>query len=396
MLTLDQARAIWAARQFPDTALGELPGGWSRSLGGVDPYLALFARTGSSRADIDAALGRGALRISPAVRGCIWLIPQQDLGLALAVSEAQSRKPLLRDLARLGCSPQQVQGLAEATSSVLQAKGASTMSALRKELAGAVTSFGEAGRKLGVSSDLPGALRLLEWAGRARRRPVGDVLDTQNYLWLPCSRTLKGPEDPLEQAKELLRRYLRWAAPATPQEFCAWSALGKGVAAKAAKALGVVEVEVESLGTCWDWEAPKLAAPEATLLLPAQDNLPSLRGRPGSLVHPDFHQVEVHTMGSRTATIGASKWIFQRLLVRQGEIVGLWAWDRSTQKVVAAGFRGLPGDAADAITRTEDFIRQQLAGQARAVSIDSDRAQQKRVKLVQKVAQAYRTRGPGG
>ncbi len=389
MLTLDQARAIWAARQFPGTALEELPGGWSRSLGGVDPYLALFARTGCSRADIDAALGRGALRISPAVRGCIWLIPQQDLGLALAVSEAQSRRPLLRDLAKLGCSLEQVQGLAEATSSVLHAKGACSMSALRRELSGAVTSFGEAGKKLGVSSDLPGALRLLEWEGRARRQPVGQVLDTQSYLWRPCSMTLDGPQDPIEQAKELLLRYLRWAAPASPQEFCGWSSLGKGVAAKAAKALGVVEVEVQGLGACWDWEAPKVSGPEATMLLPAQDNLQSLRGRPGSLVHPDFHDVEVHTMGSRTATIGASKWIFQRLLVRHGEIVGLWAWDGSAQKVVAAGFRGLPEDAAEAITRTEEFIRKQLAGQARAVSIDSDRAQQKRVKLVEKVA--YRT-----
>lgn len=386
MLSLKNARQQWAARQLQNAPFDTVPGGWSRSLGGVDPYLALHARCGCSRADVDAALADGRLWVVPGVRGCIWLVPAADMPLALAVSEAQAKKGMLRELNKLGCDEQTVRALAEAAHAHLSTHGPMTPVALGTALP-QVVRFGDAGRKAGVTSNLPGALRLLEWSGRVRRRAKGGVLDTQAYSWEACALALDGPTEPVEQAIALLDRFLDWAAPASLAEFVAWSRLGKTVARQAVEALSPEQVEVEGLGPCLT-RAPAPAV-QGTFLLPAQDNLQSLRLNPGLLVDPLYHQVEVHTMGKLTATIGASKWIFQRLLVRDGEIVGLWAWDAVPGQVVADEFAPRsPGDArfADEVEpkmkTMADFITHQLGGRAKAVSIDSDAAQRRRVELV--------------
>src|SRR5689334_20803143 len=81
-LTLAQARAHWWNRQL----LGGLAGGslaeaigasgWLRTLGGVDVYLAARARRPAmKRADLDRLVDLGELRVAPAARGCIYLVP---------------------------------------------------------------------------------------------------------------------------------------------------------------------------------------------------------------------------------------------------------------------------------------------------------------------------------
>ena len=382
MLSLKNARQQWAARQLQSAPFASVPGGWARSLGGVDPYLALYARCGTSRADVDAALADDRLWVVPGVRGCIWLVPRADMPLALAVSEAQAKRGMLRELAKLGSDETAVRALADAALTHLSANGPMPSAALGKVLP-QVKHFGDAGRKAGVTSDLPGALRLLEWSGQVRRRSKGGVLDTQAYSWEACSLALDAPTEPVEQAVALLDRFLDWAAPASLDEFIAWSRLGKTVTRAAIEELSPDEVEVEGLGPCLT--RPPLPSVEGTFLLPAQDNMQSLRLKPGLLVDPRYHDVEVHTMGKRTATVGASKWIFQRLVVRDGEIQGLWAWDAVAGEVVAEGFEGLSDDAGAKMQAMADFITRQLGGKAKAVSIDSDGAQRRRVELVRRL-----------
>jgi len=46
-----------------------------------------------------------------------------------------------------------------------------------------VRSLGEKGKKLGLSSTLPPALRTLEFEGRIERTLEGGRLDSERYLW---------------------------------------------------------------------------------------------------------------------------------------------------------------------------------------------------------------------
>ncbi len=59
--------------------------GWSRSVGGVGPYLTMFARAGLSRESVDQAVADATIHELPAARGCTYVVPARDFALALKV-----------------------------------------------------------------------------------------------------------------------------------------------------------------------------------------------------------------------------------------------------------------------------------------------------------------------
>ena len=91
-------RAWWAARQGLDGALqGHTAqdalnrAGWARSVGGVGPYLTLFARTGLGRVEIDAAVSGAKIQELPSARGCTYVVPETDYPVALLVGSSSPR-----------------------------------------------------------------------------------------------------------------------------------------------------------------------------------------------------------------------------------------------------------------------------------------------------------------
>jgi hypothetical protein len=75
--SLEKVRAWWAHRQGLDGRLAGKPQadvleqtGWARSVGGVGPYLTLFARAGTSREAADKAVAKLDIHELPAARGC--------------------------------------------------------------------------------------------------------------------------------------------------------------------------------------------------------------------------------------------------------------------------------------------------------------------------------------
>ncbi|MCP4920941.1 MAG: hypothetical protein GY913_28945 [Proteobacteria bacterium] len=77
-MNLSDARRAWAARQrlASDSSLTDVPGGWSRALGGVEPHLTMRARVdGYQPGDTYAAMADDELWVVPGVRGCIWMVP---------------------------------------------------------------------------------------------------------------------------------------------------------------------------------------------------------------------------------------------------------------------------------------------------------------------------------
>src|SRR5437763_1808790 len=93
----EKLRAWWSHRQALD---GRLAGassaevleqtGWARSVGGVGPYLTLFARSGASRESVDESVKKLEIHELPAARGCTYVVPANDFALALKAGETFS------------------------------------------------------------------------------------------------------------------------------------------------------------------------------------------------------------------------------------------------------------------------------------------------------------------
>jgi len=393
-LTLPEARVIWARAQRlgrGDT-VDSVPGGWSRALGGVDPYLAMAARApGLRRAAVDQALADGRVAVVPAVRGCIWLVPRADLGLCLRVSEAQARKRLVRELGQVGVDASEMAAMGEAALGVI-GDGALSTDAIRKALPdGLVRTLGADGKKKGHTTNFPSALRLLEWDGRIRRVLDGHVVDTTTYLWTATTPDPVGlidaPTDPQAQADELARRFFAWAGLASLDEFVGWAKIGKTVAKKAVAGLKLVDCTVQGVGEM-------LGAPEAldgadddsVYLLSSQDNLLSLRGSPGLLADERHQGRQLQGIGGRKVSVATAGWMMQRPVVHRGEWIGLWEWDRDTQEIVVAGFDAPSSEVVAACASTcaglLPLLIEDLGGVARANSIDGEASQRKRAAAV--------------
>src|SRR4051794_9042183 len=107
--TLAQARALWwhkqalAGTRAQPLAAVLADSGWLRTLGGADAYLAARARKpGMQRAELDAAIAAGELRVHPAVRGCIYLVPASAVPDLLALNAQTWRGQTEKELAKIG------------------------------------------------------------------------------------------------------------------------------------------------------------------------------------------------------------------------------------------------------------------------------------------------------
>lgn len=403
-LTVDlaRARAHWfrsqglAAPADIDCATAIDRSGWLRTIGGVDVYLALRSRiTGLSRALVDAAVGRGAVRVGPAVRGCIYLVPEADLPLALRTADLLSRRRIAREMEKVGVEDTELDGLGEAVLEALE-QGPLTTSQIKSALPdGAVRRLGEVGKKIGVSSTLPPALRRLEFAGRLERLPVDDRLDGEHYVWRrpPVAPDLaRQPDDPRAIARPLAERFFRYAGPATLDEFCKWSGLNKGQGKAGIAAAGLTPVRIEGYADeAWvhpaDADALAKASPvdSGVSLLNFADNYLSLHRAPRAFADPAHVDRVANSWGRGAKSIAASEYLHTRALLVGDRLAGSWEWDPDVEAAVAVPFAPLAKGAREALAAAAAdltaFLRDEL-GHAKSTSIDSDSNLRKRVALV--------------
>jgi winged helix DNA-binding protein len=216
----ENLRAWWWHRQGLDGSLaGSDPAtvlartGWARSGGGVNPYLTLFARTGVHRAAVDEEVARLAIHELPSARGCTYVVPAADYGLALQVGRGAPEADVVK-VGKLGVSRKEIDDLCAAVLAAVAA-GPLDPAALKGVLGDAVRNLGDAGKKQGVTTKLPVALGLLQASGDLRRVPLAGRLDQQRFAYTRWDRPESGLTD--EQARvELARRYFAWTGGATP------------------------------------------------------------------------------------------------------------------------------------------------------------------------------------
>ncbi|MCE9667638.1 winged helix DNA-binding domain-containing protein [Myxococcus stipitatus] len=403
-ISLERARAHWLRTQGLAEPLAlDLEAlvaatGWVRTLGGADVYLALAARAARmARADLDRAVEASRLQVIPAVRGCIYLVPREEVPLTLRVAEAQYRKRAEREHAQSGIAPKELVDVGEAVLVALR-KGALSTDALRKALpAGVVRSLGAAGKKAGISSTLPPALRHLEFEGKVERSLEGGRLDTERYLWrLPARNPFTGAKVPAEVEERnarLAALFFRQFGPATVEDFADWAAFSQREAKAAVARAALVPVEVEGLGAlAYVPEAVvttlREKVPQATSVsfLPSQDLYFAARGGPGRVTDPRHHALQVPRWGSaKDGALGEVAHMSLRGVLDGDRLAGFWEFDPAAGEVVFHTFEALSprrrkqfeARAGEVATFLVDEV-----GHARAFTLDTDASVAERAALI--------------
>jgi hypothetical protein len=344
--------------------------GWARSVGGVSPYLTLFARAGISREQADAAAAKLQIYELPSARGCTYVLPASDFALGLAAGRGFDGE--IKTAAKLGVTEKEIDKLCDAVVAALET-GPLDPDGLREATGKAVRNLGPEGKRKGLTTTLPVALGKLQESGDIRRVPVNGRFDQQRYqyaLWRPKPlRSFK--LSPEEVQTELGRKYFAWFGPASAAEFQRFSGLG----VKAAKAaLGPLKLEGIKVG-------PGEITPGGQLFF-----LPGDRSRFDAFKPPKE---------PRYSLLGSIDSMFEHraqfedfeshAIVDRGRLVGLWEYDLPTESIAWVPFVKKDKALQTAVTGTEEFVRGQL-GDARSFSLDSPKSRAPRIAQLRKAA----------
>lgn len=402
-LTLTHIRHAWAAHQGlvdpqPEDPVQTLDRrGWTRTLGGASAYLAVLARSGQlDGARLDAAVAAGELWVLPAARGCIYLVPRADVPLALRWGWLTAKKRADRDVQKSGTRWAELEDVAAAALELLRAGSLTTQRLGQALPPGTVRSLGAAGKKVGMSSTLPLSLRLLESRGLIRRVLASGRLDKESYGWeVLATSPFDGcglPDDLAGLATPLVRRFLGHTGPATRREVADWAGCSQRDVRAALSELGAVALDVAGV----DPKDPLMCLPEHAdgvgdappgdwSLLAMLDPYTDHRNRMAWLAEPRHHDRELSLGGLKRRPISEMKTAWQRLVLCQGRIAGLWEFNPETEQVEVGLYEPAPNDTLDAlmaqVARVRDFLVSDL-GHGRCFSLDTPAAMLKRVATV--------------
>jgi Winged helix DNA-binding domain len=383
MVEASKLRAWYAHRQGLDGSLEGKPAadvltraGWARSVGGVSPYLTLFARAGITREQADAAAQKLQIYELPSARGCTYVLPAADFALGLTAGQGFDSD--MRAAVKLGVTPKEIAKLCDAVLAALE-KGPLDPEALREATGKATRNLGEEGKKKGVTTTLPLALGELQSTGDIRRVPVNGRFDQQRYqyaLWQPSP--LRGFKLSLEEVHtELARRYFAWISPASLADFQTFA----GIGVKAAKA-ALEPLKLEPIDIAPGDQRFFLPGDRAKFesFKPPKEPRYSLLGSIDSL----FLRNSAEDLAAAKA-FGAVKDLPSHAVIDRGRLIGLWEYDLPTESIAWVSFVKKDKALEQAVTRTEAFVRDQL-GDARSFSLDSPKSRTPRVAALRKAA----------
>jgi hypothetical protein len=329
--------------------------GWARSVGGVGPYLTLFARAGIGRETADAAVAALEIGELPSARGCTYVLPAEDFALGLTVGGGNNGD--LRTAEKLGAEPGEIDALGARIVAALE-NGPLDPEGLRAVLGDRVRDFGVEGRKRGMATTLPVALGILQSTGAIRRVPTNGRLDQQRYRyarWDP--NPLAGGPSRSEAFAALARRFFTWIGPATLEDFRVFSGLGVNAARDAVAALNL-----------------QPTAPGSGLLLLPQD-----RDAWEAFAPPDEpHYALVSSLDALFALRRRPEESASHAIVDRGRVIGLWDYDVETESIAWTSQVAVDEPLRAAVGRTEAYVRDQL-GDARSFSLDSPKSRAPRI-----------------
>ena len=353
--------------------------GWSRSVGGANPYLTLFARAGVRREQADADLAALRIHELPTARGCTYVLGSDDFawGLSLGQGAAEATAKVLD---KLGVDRSEIQALADKTLKLLASTdGPLDPKQLKERLGDAVRSLGEEGKKKGASTTLPTVLGLLQADGRIRRVPVNGRLDVQRYAYTAWA--LPAPSESQERARtRLMENYLRWTGGATLKQTQWFTAFTVAQTKAALAAVGAVESTVVDPGGLWMLPADAEAA--ANFALPQEEQIQLLAGSDSLFLlrrnSADHVAEEDKGLGIGKEKLALTADLPDHPIVDRGRIIGLWQYDPGAERIAYWTFQPPTAAVAQRLEEVETFIREDL-GDFRSFSLDSPSSRQTRI-----------------
>ena len=385
---MKKLQAFWFHRQGLDGSLrGKKPAdvlervGWSRSVGGVGPYLTLFARARTTREATDAAVANLEIHELPTARGCTYVLPASDYAVGLTVGRDFNAD--MKTALKLGVTEAEIDKLCDAVVKAL-AKGPLDPDGIREATGKASRSLGEEGKKKGLSTTLPVALGRLQAQGQIRRVPVNGRLDQQRYRyvnWTP--NPLLSYEESTDAFTELARRFFRWVGPATLGEFQWFSGLGVKATKQVVESLGLVPAEPGSDrlllpddSAVYRTFEPSTAPQHA--LVSSLDPITANRRELQSMLDPIDRERSV-LVDTTTKALGTLVDLPSHAILDRGRLIGLWEFDVDSGAIVWATFDGKRDKTlASAVEETETWVREEL-GDARSFSLDSPKSRAGRI-----------------
>jgi hypothetical protein len=297
-----------------------------------------------------------------------------------------------KELARIGKTLAVVEALAPAVLAALTEP--MTPDAIRKAFRGDIPSFGDAGKKVGLSSPLPLALRMLEFAGKIERTLDGGRLDSERYLWRKTAGKLAAPAGDHEQrVANVIDAFLGFAGPATLAQLSAWSGRAQRDLKTAIGKLDVLAIEVEGLGEAYVRPADRKAKPpppRGTALIAFEDNYLVNHGL-AAVADPRHHAIEADIWGGDKGAeaLGKANHVLSRSIVIDGLVAGFWEVDPRTGGAVWHTFdpapRPLANELDERTAETAGFLMTEL-GHAKVFSLDTMGEVQARADRITKLA----------
>jgi hypothetical protein len=356
--------------------------GWSRSVGGANPYLAIFARTGASREAVDRLATELELFELPCARGCTYVVPRDHFSLALLAGASFGDGDLSVAKKFLGVTEEEIDRLADRTLDSL-AGGPLEPAEIKNLVGDAVRNLGAEGKKGGVTTTLPLVLGRLQRRGEIRRQPVNGRLDTQKYRY---ERWLDNPAVGNKLSAEqigsaLARLYFEWIGAASVANFSWFSGFGAKLAKSSVASLGLEPLpDSELLISAEDMDSLRGFQPPSEpdyRLAGGIDNMFHLRRDVAPLLDPpDLEQTMTGERG--TVELRGVQDLTHHPILDRGRLVGFWDYDPEAQIVRWKSFGEPNGELRAKVAEMEDFVRDQL-GDARSFSLDSPKSRKKRL-----------------
>ena len=365
--------------------------GWARSVGGVGPYLTLFARARTTRQAADDAAAKLEIHELPSARGCTYVLPARDFALGLKVGEEAARAPM-KVAMKVGVTEKEIVKLERAILDALDGRDPMEPDAIRDATGKTSRNLGEEGKKKGVTTTLPLALGRLQAKGEIRRVPVNGRLDQQRYRYARWKASpLAAYGKSLGEAyTELARLYFGWVGPATLAEFQWFASLGVKTAKEVVAPLELTAAKdaddrllLPEDVSAWERFAP--ADEPCYALVSSLDSIAAARRNLSSLLDPKDHARPV-VADTTEKPVGGLSDLPSHAILDRGRLIGLWEYDADSSRIVWGTFgvkKTKPLVAA--VEEMEAFVRDQL-GDARSFSLDSPKSRVNRIEALRRLS----------